>query len=88
VRQTVERAGALASPSRLEVVYPYDTTPVVSASIDEVVKTLFEAILLVFLVMYLFMQNIRATLIPTLAVPVVLAGHLRHPWRWVSPSIP
>ncbi|WP_446934138.1 multidrug efflux RND transporter permease subunit MexB [Pseudomonas aeruginosa] len=55
-------------------VYPYDTTPVVSASIHEVVKTLGEAILLVFLVMYLFLQNFRATLIPTIAVPVVLLG--------------
>ncbi|KSW22454.1 MULTISPECIES: efflux RND transporter permease subunit [unclassified Pseudomonas] len=61
-------------PKGLKVVYPYDTSPVVSASIHEVVKTLFEGILLVFLVMYLFMQNLRATLIPTLAVPVVLLG--------------
>ncbi len=43
-------------------------------SIEEVVKTLFEGIALVFLVMYLFLQNIRATLIPTIAVPVVLLG--------------
>ncbi len=61
-------------PPGLKVVYPYDTTPVVGAAIREVVKTLFEAILLVFLVMYLFMGNIRATLIPTIAVPVVLLG--------------
>ncbi|MBS4089731.1 efflux RND transporter permease subunit [Pseudomonas rustica] len=61
-------------PKGLKVVYPYDTSPVVSASIHEVVKTLFEGIALVFLIMYLFMQNIRATLIPTLAVPVVLLG--------------
>ncbi|MGH8441266.1 MAG: efflux RND transporter permease subunit, partial [Pseudomonas sp.] len=61
-------------PEGVKVVYPYDTTPVVSASIHEVVKTLAEAILLVFLVMYLFLQNFRATLIPTLAVPVVLLG--------------
>ncbi|QAY84021.1 efflux RND transporter permease subunit [Pseudomonas arsenicoxydans] len=61
-------------PKGLKVVFPYDTSPVVGASIHEVVKTLFEGILLVFLVMYLFMQNIRATLIPTLAVPVVLLG--------------
>ena len=53
--------------------------PFVRVSIDEVVKTLFEAIVLVFLVMYLFLQNFRATLIPTIAVPVVLLGHLRHP---------
>ncbi|UVE19433.1 efflux RND transporter permease subunit [Pseudomonas sp. LS44] len=61
-------------PAGMEVVLPYDTTPVVSASIYEVVKTLGEAIILVFLVMYLFLQNFRATLIPTLAVPVVLLG--------------
>ena len=61
-------------PEGMKVVYPYDTTPVVSASIHEVVKTLGEAILLVFLVMYLFLQNFRATLIPTIAVPVVLLG--------------
>ncbi|MBP2196752.1 multidrug efflux RND transporter permease subunit AcrB [Pantoea cypripedii] len=61
-------------PSGMKVVYPYDTTPFVKISIFEVVKTLFEAIVLVFLVMYLFLQNFRATLIPTIAVPVVLLG--------------
>jgi hydrophobe/amphiphile efflux-1 (HAE1) family protein len=61
-------------PPGLEVVYPFDTTPFVRISIEEVVKTLFEAIVLVFLVMYLFLQNFRATLIPTIAVPVVLLG--------------
>ena len=61
-------------PTGLKVVYPYDTTPFVRASIDEVVKTLLEAIVLVFLVIYLFLQNFRATLIPTIAVPVVLLG--------------
>ncbi|EBY6664864.1 efflux RND transporter permease subunit [Salmonella enterica subsp. enterica serovar Stanley] len=61
-------------PHGMKVVYPYDTTPFVKISIHEVVKTLFEAIILVFLVMYLFLQNIRATLIPTIAVPVVLLG--------------
>lgn len=61
-------------PAGLEVDYPYDTTPFVRISIDEVYKTLGEAILLVFLVMYLFLQNFRATLIPTIAVPVVLLG--------------
>ncbi|MCS2161226.1 efflux RND transporter permease subunit [Scandinavium sp. H11S7] len=61
-------------PQGLKVVYPYDTTPFVKISIHEVVKTLFEAVLLVFLVMYLFLQNFRATLIPTIAVPVVLLG--------------
>jgi len=61
-------------PNGLQVVYPYDTTPFIKISIEEVVKTLAEAIGLVFLVMYLFLQNLRATLIPTIAVPVVLAG--------------
>jgi len=61
-------------PDSLEVVYPYDTTPFVRISIEEVVHTLIEAIVLVFCVMYLFLQNFRATLIPTIAVPVVLLG--------------
>jgi multidrug efflux pump len=61
-------------PQGLEVVYPYDTAPVISASIEGVAHTLIEAFVLVFLVMYLFLQNLRATLIPTLAVPVVLLG--------------
>ncbi|MBN2905802.1 MAG: efflux RND transporter permease subunit [Rhodobacteraceae bacterium] len=61
-------------PEGVEYVIPYDTTPFVEISIKEVVKTLFEAIVLVFLVMLLFLQNFRATLIPTLAVPIVLLG--------------
>ncbi len=61
-------------PPGMEVVKPYDSTPFVRISIQEVVKTLVEAIVLVFLVMYLFLQNFRATLIPTIAVPVVLLG--------------
>ncbi|MBB1382712.1 efflux RND transporter permease subunit, partial [Shewanella sp. SR41-2] len=61
-------------PQGLEVVYPYDTTPFVEQSIEGVVHTLIEAIVLVFLIMYLFLQNFRATLIPTIAVPVVLLG--------------
>ncbi|MGU0160699.1 efflux RND transporter permease subunit [Escherichia coli] len=61
-------------PAGNEGSYPYDTTPFVQLSIHEVVKTLFEAIMLVFLVMYLFLENMRATLIPTIAVPVVLLG--------------
>ncbi|MBN2508212.1 MAG: efflux RND transporter permease subunit [Verrucomicrobia bacterium] len=61
-------------PTGMKVVYPYDTTPFVKVAIEEVVKTLLEAILLVFLVMYLFMGNMRATLIPTIAVPVVILG--------------
>ncbi|MCS7936057.1 efflux RND transporter permease subunit [Pseudomonas aeruginosa] len=73
IRQTIANLEPFM-PQGMKVVYPYDTTPVVSASIHEVVKTLGEAILLVFLVMYLFLQNFRATLIPTIAVPVVLLG--------------
>lgn len=61
-------------PASVAVIFPYDTTPFVKISIEEVVKTLGEAILLVFLVMFLFLQNFRATLIPTIAVPVVLLG--------------
>jgi multidrug efflux pump len=61
-------------PHGMKVIYPLDTTPFVKVAIKEVVKTLFEAILLVFLVMYLFLGNIRATLIPTIAVPVVILG--------------
>ena len=61
-------------PAGMRTVIPYDTTPFVRISILEVVKTLGEAIVLVFLIMYLFLQNLRATLIPTIAVPVVLLG--------------
>ena len=61
-------------PAGLESVVPYDTTPFVQVSIKGVIKTLIEAIVLVFVVMYLFLQNFRATLIPTIAVPVVLLG--------------
>lgn len=61
-------------PAGLDVVYPYDTTPFVDKSIEGVVHTLLEAIVLVFVIMYLFLQNFRATLIPTIAVPVVLLG--------------
>ena len=61
-------------PTGVQIVYPYDTTPFVEISIKEVAHTLIEAIILVFLVMYLFLQNFRATLIPTIAVPVVLLG--------------
>ncbi|WP_312671191.1 multidrug efflux RND transporter permease subunit AcrB [Pseudescherichia sp.] len=73
VRATIESLKP-TFPAGLKVVYPYDTTPFVKISINEVVKTLVEAIVLVFLVMYLFLQNFRATLIPTIAVPVVLLG--------------
>jgi len=61
-------------PEGVEVFYPYDTTPVVEASISSVIQTIVEAVVLVFLVMFLFLQSFRATLIPTLAVPVVLLG--------------
>ncbi|MCU4676632.1 efflux RND transporter permease subunit [Catenovulum sp. 2E275] len=69
-------------PDGLEVVYPYDTTPFVRLSIMGVVQTLAEAILLVFVVMYLFLQNFRATLIPTIAVPVVLCGTFAIIWAF------
>ena len=61
-------------PKGLKAIVAFDTTPFVELSIHEVVKTLIEAVVLVFLVMYLFLQNLRATLIPTMAVPVVLMG--------------
>ena len=61
-------------PQGLTAVLPFDTTPFVRISIKGVIMTLIEAIVLVFLVMYLFLQNFRATLIPTIAVPVVLLG--------------
>ncbi|MBW2709211.1 MAG: efflux RND transporter permease subunit [Deltaproteobacteria bacterium] len=61
-------------PPGMKVVYPHDTTPFVKVAIEEVAKTLFVAILLVFLVMWLFLGNMRATLIPTIAVPVVILG--------------
>jgi multidrug efflux pump len=73
VHATIDRLRPLL-PKGLQVIYPYDTTPFVRISIEEVVKTLLEAIGLVFLVMFLFLQNIRATFIPTIAVPVVLLG--------------
>ena len=61
-------------PPGVKVVYPMDTTPFVKTSIKGVIHTLIEAVILVFLVMYLFLQNFRATLIPTIAIPVVLLG--------------
>ena len=73
VQDTIGRLSSTFPPG-VEVVYPYDTTPFVRLSIEEVVKTLIEAIILVFIVMLVFLQNIRATIIPTLAVPVVLLG--------------
>jgi len=61
-------------PAGVEVVVPFDTTPFVKLSIQSVLMTLIEAVILVFLVMFLFLQNLRATLIPTIAIPVVLLG--------------
>ncbi|MEZ5495462.1 MAG: efflux RND transporter permease subunit [Gammaproteobacteria bacterium] len=61
-------------PENVRVIYPYDSTPFIELSINSVIQTLVEAIVLVFLVMLLFLQNLRATLIPTIAVPVVLLG--------------
>ena len=77
---TAKRVKALVSdlsaymPEYMEVIYPYDTTDFIRVSINEVFHTLFEAIALVILIMYLFMQNFRATLIPSITVPVVLLG--------------
>jgi multidrug efflux pump len=75
VRQLLERMQPRLPPG-LKAVVPFDSTTYVKKSIEEVIKTLLEAIVLVFLVMYLFLQNMRATLIPTIAVPVVLLGTL------------
>nr|WP_321269876.1 efflux RND transporter permease subunit [uncultured Tolumonas sp.] len=61
-------------PAGLKVVYPFDTTTFIKISISEVAQTLIEAVILVFFIMFLFLQNLRATLIPTIAVPVVLLG--------------
>ena len=73
VEATIEQL-KLAFPPGLKAVVPFDTTPFVRVAIQGVILTLLEAIALVFLVMYLFLQNFRATLIPTIAVPVVLLG--------------
>jgi hydrophobe/amphiphile efflux-1 (HAE1) family protein len=73
VRKKVDELSAFFPPG-VKAIFPYDTTPFVRISVQEVVKTLIEAIVLVFLVIYLFLQNWRATLIPTIAVPVVLLG--------------
>ncbi|HVJ55297.1 MAG TPA: efflux RND transporter permease subunit [Aliidongia sp.] len=73
VRATMERLRP-NFPQGVDVIYPYDTTPFVELSISDVVKTLFIAVVLVFLIMYLFLQSLRVTLVPTIAVPVVLLG--------------
>jgi multidrug efflux pump len=73
VRAKLTELGAQL-PQNVVVDYPYDTTPFVRISIEEVFKTLIEAVMLVFVVMYVFLQNLRATLIPTIVVPVALLG--------------
>ncbi len=73
VKQTIERLRP-NFPAGIDVAYPYDTTPFVRLSIHDVIVTLLTAIFLVFLIMFLFLQSFRATLIPTIAVPVVLLG--------------
>jgi HAE1 family hydrophobic/amphiphilic exporter-1/multidrug efflux pump len=75
VKERIEEI-ARQFPSDVKVIYPWDTTPFVEVSVEQVVETLFEAVVLVFLVMFLFLQNWRATLIPTIAIPVVLLGTL------------
>ena len=78
VRATIARLEPLF-PRGLKAIYPYDTTPFIKLSIEEVVKTLFEAIFLVFLVMFVFLQNLRATLIPDHRGAGRAAWHVRHP---------
>ncbi len=73
VRAEVQRLSQ-SFPPGIGIVYPFDTTPFVRLSISKVVETLAEAVALVFIVMFVFLQNFRATLVPTLAVPVVLLG--------------
>ena len=76
VRLVKERVNEIATrfPPDVKVIYPYDTSPFVRLSVEQVAHTLVEAIVLVFIVMFLFLQNWRATLIPTIAVPIVLLG--------------
>ncbi|MDG1438926.1 MAG: efflux RND transporter permease subunit, partial [Emcibacteraceae bacterium] len=75
-RRVKEKVAELSEflPEGVTVVYPFDTTPFIELSIESVIVTLFEAVGLVFIVMFLFLQNFRATLIPTIAVPIVLLG--------------
>ncbi len=73
VKERAEEIGR-SLPAGVKVIYPYDTTPFVRLSVEQVIHTLVEAVVLVFLVMFLFLQNWRATIIPTIAVPVVLLG--------------
>ena len=73
VDKKIEELSAIF-PEDIKFAYPYDTTPFVKLSISNVVHTLIEAIVLVVIVMYIFLQNLRSTLIPTITVPVVLLG--------------
>jgi hydrophobe/amphiphile efflux-1 (HAE1) family protein len=73
VKATVQQI-AKNFPQDVKVAFPYDSTPFVRLSVKQVVETLIEAVVLVFLVMFLFLQNWRATIIPTIAVPIVLLG--------------
>jgi multidrug efflux pump len=73
VRAEIDRLGAIL-PAGVQVEYPYDTSPFVEESINQVYHTLFEAVALVFLVIFVFLQSWRATIIPTIAVPIVLLG--------------
>ncbi|SOE50559.1 RND efflux system, inner membrane transporter CmeB [plant metagenome] len=75
VRDQMEELSAFF-PGGVEYSIPYDTAPYVQVSIEQVLHTLAEAMVLVFLVMYLFLQNVRYTIIPTLVVPVALLGAL------------
>ncbi|MGC9062098.1 efflux RND transporter permease subunit [Calditerrivibrio sp.] len=67
-------------PQNVKIVYPYDTTPFTKVAIDEVIKTLYEAVILVFIVMFVFLGSFRATIIPTIAVPVVVLGTFGIIW--------
>ena len=77
VRAELDRLSQFFPPG-LKIVYPLDTEPFITLSIEEVVKTLFEAVALVFVVMFVFLQNFRATLIPTIAVPDRFARDIRR----------
>ncbi len=81
VKERMEELSA-GLPSDVKWSVPYDSTPFISASIDEVVVTLIEAMVLVFLVMFLFLQNWRATVIPALVVPIALAGAALGLWMF------
>ncbi|HEY9093080.1 multidrug efflux RND transporter permease subunit [Parasphingorhabdus sp.] len=79
VKERMEEIG-LGLPEDVEWVVPYDTTPFVQLSVKQVATTLIEAMVLVFLVMFLFLQSWRSTLIPTLVVPFALAGACLGLW--------